>query len=124
MSADRVADGGQAVPGLDGRRFVLVSSTASAVDAGSPSRFRYRERDGVVWGDYDGDTVRFGRFLGTRTGVDLAISFVHVLAADGAVVAGTSASVVEVRDGVLRLVETFRLGDVEHVSVCVETPQA
>lgn len=97
-----------------------MSSTASEIDRGSPSRFRYRERDGIVWGGYDGDTVTVGRFLGTRTGDDLAISFVHVRAADGGVVTGTSASIVEVHDGALRLVETFRVDTVEHVSICVE----
>jgi len=109
-------------PSLDGRRFVMESSTASAVDADSPSRFRYSEQDGVVWGDYDGDTVTFGRFVGTRVGDVLNVSFAHVMVNNGAVVTGTSASLVEgsAGDGV-RLVENFRIGDVEHVSICVES---
>ncbi|GAB3040332.1 hypothetical protein GCM10027052_21700 [Parafrigoribacterium mesophilum] len=53
-------------PSLNGRRFVMESSTNSIVDATSASHFRYFERDGVVWGDYDGDTVTFGHFVGAR----------------------------------------------------------
>jgi hypothetical protein len=110
-----------AAPSLDGREFVMASSTASAVDPASPSRFRYHERDGVVWGDYDGDTVTFGRFVGRREGDSIDVSFVHVLVRDLAVVSGTSTSLVAVGEGEgLRLVEEFRIGDVEHVSVCVE----
>ena len=98
----------------------MESSTNSEVDAASPSRFRYRERDGVVWGDYEGDTVTFGRFVGTRVGDELSIAFVHVVQRDGAVVAGTGGSVIEVSDSGVRLVENFRVGEVDHVSVCVE----
>lgn len=119
-------------PSLDGREFVMASSTASAVDPAAPSRFRYREQDGVVWGEYEGDTVTFGRFVGRRTGDGVDVSFVHVLARDLAVVSGTGSSTVEAPgtdapDGSgaapgagLRLVERFRIGDVDHVSICVE----
>jgi hypothetical protein len=109
-------------PSLDGREFVMESSTASRVDPESPSRFRYSERDGVVWGDYDGDTVTFGRFVGTRSGDVLEVSFAHVLVEGGAVVSGSSRSVVQAPDPEdrLRLVEDFRIGDADHVSVCVE----
>ncbi|WP_370544517.1 hypothetical protein [Frondihabitans sp. VKM Ac-2883] len=109
-------------PSLDSRRFVMESSTNSPVDPDSPSRFRYFEKDGVIWGDYDGDTVTFGRFVGTRVGDDLSVSFVHVLVEDGSVVAGTGGSeVVAGPDGV-RLVERFEIDGVDHVSVCVEEP--
>ncbi len=109
-------------PSLDGRRFVMESSTASIVDAESPSRFRYSERDGVIWGDYEGDTVTFGRFVGSREGDELAVSFVHVLVSDGAVVSGSSSSVIETdpAGGGVRLVERFRVDETDHVSVCVE----
>ena len=109
-------------PSLDGREFVMESSTASAVDPASPSRFRYSERDGVVWGDYDGDTVTFGRFVGTRSGDLLAVSFAHVLVEGGAVVTGSSRSTVQAAGpgSPVRLVEDFRIGDVDHTSVCVE----
>jgi hypothetical protein len=109
-------------PSLDGREFVMESSTASEVDSRNPSRFRYFERGGVIWGDYDGDTVTFGRFVGTREGDELAVSFAHVMLAGGAVVTGVGRSRVETTDaaGGLRLVEDFRIGDVDHVSICVE----
>lgn len=107
---------------LDGREFVMQSSTVSEVNPASPSRFRYSEREGVIWGDYDGDTVTFGRFIGTRTGDVLAVSFAHVMVDDGAVVTGSSQSRIERPDekGSVRLVESFRVGDVDHVSICVE----
>lgn len=107
-------------PSLDGREFVMESSTASAVDPESPSRFEYSERDGVIWGDYVGDTVTFGRFVGTRTGDELSVSFAHVMVADGSVVTGTSASTVETSGETIRLIEKFRIGDTDHVSICTE----
>lgn len=109
---------------LDGRRFVMESSTNSTVDPEAPSRFRYFERDGVVWGDYDGGTVTFGRFVGTRAGADVAVYFAHVLIEGERVVAGTSASLVEQGESGLRLVERFTVDGVEHVSVCVEEAAA
>jgi len=105
---------------LDGRTFKMISSTASVVDPESPSVFEYRERDGIVWGDYTGDTVTFGRFVGTREGDRLRISFVHRLVVDGTVVAGTGESDVRVRDGRLALVEEFEIDGAAHESVCIE----
>lgn len=99
----------------------MESSTNSVVDAISPSHFHYFERDGVVWGDYDGDTVAFGHFVGTRVGNDLRVSFVHVLVAGGGVVTGTGGSVVEsLLGGAVRLVEHFQIDGTDHVSICVE----
>lgn len=109
---------------LDGRRFVMAFSTASVVDPEAPSRFLYFERDGVVWGDYEGGTVTFGRFVGSRAGDDVSVSFAHVLVEDERVVVGTSASKVEQDDAGLRLVERFTINGVEHVSVCVEEAAA
>ncbi|MEO6901093.1 MAG: hypothetical protein ABI160_14225 [Mycobacteriaceae bacterium] len=109
---------------LDGRRFVVESSTASVVDPGSPSRFRYFERGGVVWGEYDGGTVTFGRFVGSRAGDDISVAFAHVLVSDERVVVGTSASLVEHDGAGLRLVERFTVDGVEHVSICVEDKAA
>jgi hypothetical protein len=100
----------------------MESSTNSAVDPNSPSSFQYFERDGVIWGDYDGDTVTFGRFVGTRVGNQLSVSFAHVMAADGRVITGTSGSVVEATADGIRLVENFTIDDVDHVSICVEVP--
>jgi hypothetical protein len=98
----------------------MESSTNSAVDAANPSRFHYNERDGVIWGEYHGDTVTFGRFVGTRVADELTVSFVHVMQDDGSVVSGTGGSVVELAGGDIRLIERFTIGDVDHVSVCVE----
>jgi hypothetical protein len=98
----------------------MESSTNSAVNLASPSRFQYFERDGVIWGDYDGDTVTFGRFVGTRVGDQLSVSFAHVMASNGLIVTGTSGSLVEVTVEGIRLVENFRIGDADHVSICVE----
>jgi hypothetical protein len=106
---------------LDAREFIMESSTASAVDPLSPTRFFYSERIGVVWGRYGGDTVTEGRFIGTRAGSVLTVQFVHALTAGGAPVTGSSTSRIEIGgDGALRLVENFRIDGVEHVSVCIE----
>lgn len=121
MTTHKPRPSSKLAPSLDGRNFIMESSTNSIVDPSSPSTFSYFERDGVVWGDYVGDTVTFGRMVGTRVGNDLRISFVHVTADHGSVVSGTGSSVVETQpDGSLRLVESFRLDDIEHVSICVE----
>ncbi|MGW0809301.1 hypothetical protein [Nonomuraea sp. NPDC002799] len=111
---------------LNGREFVMVSSTASAVDPDSPTEFRYWEADGVVWGDYTGDTVIHGRFVGTRDGDQVTISYVHALKAGGTA-GGQSRSRVEAAEGgLLRLVEEFSFDgdDTVHVSVCDEVPAA
>ncbi len=107
-------------PSLDGRRFVMESSSNSTVDSASPSSFQYFERDGVIWGDYSGDTVDFGRFVGTRVGNHLSVSFAHVTASDGLVATGTSKSTVEATPQGIRLIERFRIGRVDHISICVE----
>ncbi|WP_211319407.1 hypothetical protein [Quadrisphaera granulorum] len=105
---------------LDGRRFVMASSTASAVDPHAPTRFAYHETAGAVWGEYEGDTVVLGRFIGTREGAALNVSFVHVLKEGGAVVTGTSTSTVEPGPRGLLLRESFAIDGVDHESVCVE----
>ena len=98
----------------------MTSSTASPVSDTAPSVFNYREQDGIVWGDYRGDTVTFGRFVGARTGDVLDVHFVHRLVANGAVATGASTSRIEVADGRLTLVENFELHGEQHVSVCIE----
>lgn len=107
---------------LDGRVFDLVSSTASRVDPEAPTRFRYHEARGVVWGEYVGDTVAEGRFVGTRDGARLTVSFVHALVAGGAPVSGDAVSRVETGEDGLRLVEDFEVDGAAHVSVCAEVP--
>ncbi|WP_308250778.1 hypothetical protein [Nonomuraea rhizosphaerae] len=109
---------------LNGRRFVMVSSTASQVDQERPTSFDYWEADGVVWGSYTGDTVTLGRFVGTRDGDQVSIAYAHALKAGGKA-GGRSSSRIETEpDGRLRLVEEFSFEGDEtlHVSVCTEVP--
>jgi hypothetical protein len=105
---------------LDGLRFAMVSSTASEVDPSSPTIFDYHERDGMIWGEYEGGTVRIGRFVGTRAERRISIRFTHVVAATGVVVSGAAESRIEQQDGGLRLVEDFRTADGDQVSVCAQ----
>lgn len=105
---------------LDGKKFAMVSSTASSVDPDHPTEFLYHQTGQLVWGEYTGDTVAQGRFVGAFDGDTLSISFAHELVADLSVVRGSADSRVEDRDGGLHLVETFFLDGVEHESVCVE----
>lgn len=98
----------------------MTSSTTSAVDPDAPSTFHYFEKDGAVWGDYFGDTVTFGRFVGTRTGDTISIHFVHVLVAGGTVVTGSGDSDIEQDENGLRLVEHYEMHDAPQLSVCVE----
>jgi hypothetical protein len=110
------------LPSLEGRVFDLVSSTASRVDPDAPTRFVYHEADGVVWGEYRGDTVREGRFVATRRDDEIDVSFVHALVTGG-VVAGAATSRIEPdpeRQGALRLVEDFEVDGVQHRSICAE----
>lgn len=100
----------------------MVSSTASTVDPDGPTEFSYREAGGVVWGDYTGDTVIHGHFIGTRDGDQLKMNYVHLLKS-GERAAGQSGSRIEaLPDGRLRLVEEFQFAgdDTVHVSVCTE----
>lgn len=105
---------------LDGRTFDMASSTASRVDPVRPTRFRYAEAEGVVSGDYTGDTVSVGRFVGTRVGDRLEVRFVHALVEGGAVVSGGAVSRIEATPAGLRLVEEFEVDGVPQTSVCVE----
>lgn len=101
----------------------MISSTTSIVNHDAPSTFRYFEQDGVIWGDYTGDTVTIGRFVGTRTGDTIWVSFVHVLVADGSVVTGNGESDLELsEDGLIRLVEHYEMHGESQLSVCEEVP--
>jgi hypothetical protein len=114
------------LPSLDGRVFDLVSSTASRVDPEAPTRFAYFEADGVVWGDYRGDTVREGRFVAVRRRNEIDVTFVHALVTGG-VVSGSATSRIEEdpdRPGALLLVEDFAVDGVPHRSVCAEVRPA
>ena len=108
-------------PSVDGLVFVLESSTASTVDPDAPSRFRFREQCGVMWGEYEGDTVTEGHSIGARDGDVLRETFLHELQATGAICGGHSTSRIGKRvDGRLELVEDFVLDGVPGRSVCVE----
>lgn len=100
----------------------MVSSTSSTVDPAAPTVFAYHERNGMVWGEYEGDTVRIGRFVGRRDGQDVSIRFTHVVDATGEVVDGAARSRIERHAGGLQLVESFRTAEGEQVSVCAEIP--
>lgn len=100
----------------------MVSSTASAVDPEAPTEFVYAEADGVIWGEYSGDTVTQGRFVGTRDDDRISISYVHALKAGGRAGGQSESRIESGDDGRLRLVEEFQFAgdDVLHVSVCDE----
>lgn len=98
----------------------MISSTTSVVDPDAPSTFQYFEKDGAVWGEYLGDTVTFGRFVGTRTGDSISINFVHVLAADGTVVTGAGDSEIQQDESGLRLVEHYEMHGSPQLSICAE----
>jgi hypothetical protein len=107
---------------LDGVSFDLEHSSASTVSA-TPTRFDFHERDGIVWGEYRGDTVTTGYSVGVRDGDALDEHFVHELVATGETLSGTSSTRVGVRpDGRLELVEEFVLDGVPGRSVCVQVP--
>lgn len=106
---------------LDGTAFDLATSSASSVDAAGPTRFEFRERDGIVWGVYRGDTVTTGHCVGIRAGAALDEHFVHELVRSGETLVGSSSTRIEARaDGLLELVEEFVLDGVDGRSVCVQ----
>jgi hypothetical protein len=106
---------------LDGLRFAMVSSTASSVDPDAPTTFDYHQDGRLVWGEYTGDTVTEGRFVGEVADDQVRISFAHALVADGTVVRGDAVSRAErSADGRLRLVEDFVVDGIDHVSVCAQ----
>ncbi|WP_228495863.1 hypothetical protein [Microbacterium sp. VKM Ac-2870] len=108
-------------PSLDDLRFAMVSSTASTVDADAPTVFQYHQEGSLVWGEYTGDTVSEGRFVGEMIDDQVRVAFAHALAVDGTVVRGEAVSRAEIDDaGRVRLVEDFAVDGVDHVSVCVQ----
>lgn len=104
---------------LDGLRFAMVSSTASRVDPDAPTTFDYHQDGRLVWGEYTGDTVTEGRFVGELDDDQVRISFAHALVRDGSVVRGDAVSrAVQTDDGRIRLVEDFVIDGADHVSIC------
>lgn len=110
---------------LDGRVFEMVSSSASAVDPTGPTRFWYHEGGGVLWGEYSGDTVAVGRFVGVRRGDLVSIRFTHA-GPDRVPVQGSATSRVgRAEDGTLLLTEDFRdASGAAQRSVCREVRPA
>lgn len=99
----------------------MISSTASDVDPEAPTLFRYRQDGTLLWGEYTGDTVTTGRFVGEILGERIEISFAHSLVDDGTVVTGQATSSVERGDdGLLYLIEDFEKDGRSHRSVCVQ----
>ncbi|MEV7966248.1 hypothetical protein AB0O34_09720 [Sphaerisporangium sp. NPDC088356] len=107
---------------LNGRTFIMISSTASEVNAVDPTRFAYEEADGLIWGSYTGDTVTHGRFVGTRDDDRIEIMYVHGLKAGGRPSGRSTSRIESLPDGRLRLVEefTFDGDDTPQTSVCEE----
>lgn len=106
---------------LDGLRFAMVSSTASEVDPEAPTTFDYHQDGRLIWGEYTGDTVTEGRFVGEIAGAEVRVSFAHALVSDGTVVRGDAVSRAEQEDdGRIRLIEDFAVDGVDHVSVCLQ----
>lgn len=107
---------------IDGRTFVLESSTASTVSPTDPTRFDFEESTGVVWGSYSGDTVTSGHCVGRFRDGTLEEYFVHHVRATDATLLGDSSSKLQRRgDGRLELIEDFVLDGVPGYSVCVES---
>ncbi len=109
-----------AMPSLDGRQFDMVSSTASRVDPDAPTRFRYRQQGALIWGEYAGDTVTAGAFVGVRTGDELSITFGHIITTNNDLVTGSADSrITQGQAGALELVEIFG-PDGDQSSICRE----
>lgn len=95
------------LPSLDGRIFADVTADhAGHVDAGT--RFTYHEeRDGTIWGRYEGGHVRLGFLVGTRQGDALTFRYSHVTT-DGETASGRCRSTIEaLNDGRLRMREAW-----------------
>jgi hypothetical protein len=107
-------------PSLDGLTFVMRSSTASVVNSARPTTFLYRQHNTMVWGEYTGDTVSIGRFVGRRDGDSIAVRFVHANAITGEITCGDATSRIESGAAGLSLVEDFVKDGVAHTSVCVQ----
>ncbi|GGZ54162.1 hypothetical protein GCM10010387_55260 [Streptomyces inusitatus] len=91
---------------LDGLVLAPVADQAPG-QVGTGTRFRYHERDGVIWAEYAGGDVVRGHLVGTRAGDRLDFRYVQ-LTADGATSCGHCVSTVaELPDGRVRLAETW-----------------
>lgn len=112
----------QPVPeSINDREFLLTHSSGSQVSTTSPTRFRYHQHGQMIWGEYFGDTVAVGRFVGRRDGDVLSIRFAHRPLSGADVVLGTAQSTIQRNnDGGLELFETFEKNGEPHISICGE----
>lgn len=117
-------DGERVDASLDGVCFEMLSSTTSSVDAVSPTRFNYHEADGVLWGEYTGDTVVEGRFAGVREGDTVRLSYNH-RSVNGNLVHGNAVTIISRVPGEgLRLTEFYASSDGSPaLSFCREVEQ-
>ncbi|HLL34589.1 MAG TPA: hypothetical protein VK545_11995 [Streptomyces sp.] len=91
---------------LDGLVLAPVADQAPG-QVGTRTRFRYHERDGEIWADYEGGDIARGYLVGTRRGDRLDFRYVQ-LKHDGTTSCGHCVSrVVELPDGRVRLEETW-----------------
>ncbi|MDO5753802.1 hypothetical protein [Arthrobacter sp.] len=106
---------------LHGRVFDLQSSSASTVQASAPTRFKYFEEEGVIWGEYAGDTVTIGKLAGTRSDTSITLAYAHKTLM-GSTVFGNATSEISVDpDGKFRLTEYFKGVDgTDQLSICCE----
>ncbi|EAR25368.1 hypothetical protein A20C1_03856 [marine actinobacterium PHSC20C1] len=106
---------------INDREFVMTYSSGSAVSPTAPTRFRYRQEGEMVWGEYVGDSVSLGRFVGRRDGNELTIRFAHRPSSGADVVLGEAHSTIRWnQEGQLELYETFEKDGASHVSKCIE----
>src|SRR5690349_6114047 len=90
---------------LDGRRFILESSSGGQVD--HDTVFDYRQEGDLVWATYSGGAIRLGFVVGVRQGDELDLRYVH-LDDDGVTRSGRCRSDVrEESPGILTLVEQW-----------------
>lgn len=90
---------------LDGRRFTAVENEAGEVDAATV--FHYHQDELGVWAEYAGGQVVRGFLVGTRTGDELGVRYVHQNARGETATGRCSTRIVELGDGRLRLHETW-----------------
>ncbi|MFI1012372.1 hypothetical protein [Streptomyces sp. NPDC020965] len=109
---------------LDGLVLSPVADQAPG-QVGTLTRFRYHERHGQIWAEYEGGDVARGHLVGTRAGDRLDFRYVQ-LRTDGSTASGHCVSVVvELPDGRLRLEESWEWESSEGsgTSVVEEVPR-
>jgi hypothetical protein len=104
---DRV-QGGMSVINYDNKRFIFLVKTDNGFTQGE-TIFYYRQIGDVVWGTYEGGTIKMGTFTAkvSPSGV-LDLRYAHVNT-NGELMTGVSISTPEVLpDGRIRLHEDFQ----------------